>query len=98
MPVTTDAADPKLGKKTDDGQMESYLVLSEEERTKGFIRPVRDVYVHKTCGQITRIAKEIAESFARDPKMYSHTFCTTCKNHLAVSEFVWEKTKILVGD
>ena len=29
-----------------DGQQRGYIVLSEEERAKGFIRPVRNSYVH----------------------------------------------------
>lgn len=46
--LTTDPNDPKLkeGQKNETGQHEIYLVLSEEERSKGFIRPVRNAYVH----------------------------------------------------
>ena len=29
-----------------DGQQKTYLVLSEEERAKGFVRPVRRSYIH----------------------------------------------------
>ncbi len=29
-----------------DGQQREYLALSDEERAKGFVRPVRDAYVH----------------------------------------------------
>ena len=29
-----------------DGQQDSYLVLCQEERDKGFIRPVRREYLH----------------------------------------------------
>ena len=48
MSLTTDRNDPKLkeGQKNEIGQHEIYLVLSEEERAKGFIRPVRNSYVH----------------------------------------------------
>lgn len=46
--LTTDKNDPKLkeGQKNETGQHEIYLVLSEEERAKGFVRPVRRSYVH----------------------------------------------------
>ncbi len=98
MALTTNAADPRLGKKGADGQMETYFVLSAEERSKGFIRPVRITYLHKTCGHTTTMAKELAESFARDPKMYAATFCCKCKDHLPVTEFVWENTDVAVGD
>lgn len=47
MGLTTDPNDPclKNGQK-ETGQNTCYLVLSEEERAKGFIRPYRDAYVH----------------------------------------------------
>lgn len=47
--VTTDATDPRLGYGADDKpvpQNPVYLVLSDEERAKGFVRPVRDRYLH----------------------------------------------------
>ena len=49
MPLTTDSTDPRLGHgvdKTSVPQHETYLVLSDEERAKGFVRPVRTSYVH----------------------------------------------------
>ncbi|OJB09150.1 hypothetical protein [Burkholderia ubonensis] len=46
MSLTTDPNDPKLSETRADGQHEKYLVLSEEERAKGFMRPVRESYVH----------------------------------------------------
>lgn len=47
---TTDHTNPKLGYGIDEepvDQNEVYLVLSEEERAKGFIRPYRDSYIHQ---------------------------------------------------
>jgi len=49
MSLTTDPNDPRLGHGTDDKpvpQNEVYLVLSAEERAKGFVRPVRAAYRH----------------------------------------------------
>lgn len=49
MPLTTDPTDPRLGHGSDDKpreQNEVYLVLSDEERAKGFVRPVRRSYKH----------------------------------------------------
>lgn len=49
MSYTTDPKDPELGRGADDKPVEQnkkYLILSEEERKKGFIRPVRMSYVH----------------------------------------------------
>lgn len=46
MPLTVDPDDPRLKVTRPDGQQEAYLVLSEEERAKGFVRPLRYSYVH----------------------------------------------------
>lgn len=46
---TTDPDDPRLGHGPDITpvpQNKAYLVLSEQERAKGFVRPVRDSYRH----------------------------------------------------
>lgn len=46
---TTDPNDPRLGRGVDSEsvpQHSVYLVLSEEERAKGFVRPLRRSYVH----------------------------------------------------
>lgn len=47
--VTSDPTDPRLGRGIDKKpvqQHEVYLVLSDEERAKGFVRPVRRSYLH----------------------------------------------------
>lgn len=49
MPTTTDPSDPRLTHGTDKEpvpQAEVYLVLSPEERAKGFVRPLRFSYKH----------------------------------------------------
>lgn len=46
MGLTTDPNDPRLRVVDDKGQQSAYLVLSEEERAKGFVRPVRRTYIH----------------------------------------------------
>ena len=70
-------------------QSDVYLVLSDEEKSKGFIRPVRTEYVHDTCGTSTKMGISIAETYARNPKFYGSTYCVHCKKHLSVSEFKW---------
>ncbi len=44
--LTTDSKNPLLHEVKANGQNEAYLVLNEEERAKGFVRPVRTDYVH----------------------------------------------------
>lgn len=46
---TTDCSDPRLGHGVDEAPVEQhdvYLVLSDEERARGFVRAVRRSYVH----------------------------------------------------
>ena len=72
-------------------------LLSEEERAKGYVRPVRRSYVHLKCGAVTTMAQSIAETYARDPKFYSGTFCIGCRTHLPLDEFRWDGTNETVG-
>lgn len=100
MPVTDDENDPGLSKIGPDGQQETYLVLSDEERAKGFIRPVRYSYKHLECGGITTMGTELSETYARDPHFYGGTFCATCRSHFPVGEhgqFVWTDDGSKVG-
>ena len=92
-PVTPDhrEIDPETG------QQKGYVVLSEAERAKGFVRPLRDSYVHQKCGVVTRMGAAIAETYARDPKFYSGTFCVGCRSHFPLNEFRWDGTSDVVG-
>jgi hypothetical protein len=53
-----------------------YLVLSAEERAKGFVRPVPRW-------------RALSETYARDPKFYGGTCCVRCAMHRLVAEFRW---------
>lgn len=64
-------------------------MLSEEERAKGFVRPVRTSYKHTTCGAVTTMGRALAETYARDPWFYGGTFCCTCSMHRPLTEFRW---------
>lgn len=92
MSTTSDPSDPRLTHGSDGEPVDQapvYLVLSDEERAKGFVRPLRKTYVHLTCGRETTMAQEIAETYARDPSFYGGTYCTTCRMHRPLDEFVW---------
>ena len=76
-----------------DGMQKAYVVLSDEERAKGFVRPVRRSYVHLKCGAVTTMGLSLAETYARDPEFYTGTFCATCRDHFPVGpagEFRWD--------
>jgi hypothetical protein len=82
------------------GQQKGYVVLSEEERAKGFVRPIRASYKHLKCGGVTTMGHSLAETYARDPFFYSGTFCCHCGTHFPVGEngeFVWQGTAEKVG-
>lgn len=92
-PVTPDhrEIDPSTG------QQRGYVVLSPEERAKGYVRQVRESYVHTVCGAVTRMSRSIAETYARDPKFYTGTFCCECRTHRPLAEFRWSGTDEVVG-
>lgn len=93
MPLTDDPNDPDLREIEPSGMQKSYLVLSEDERAKGFVRPVRRTYVHEKCGVATTMGQALAETYARDPKFYGGTYCVGCGDHFPVGEngeFVWD--------
>jgi hypothetical protein len=91
MSTTSDPSDPRLSRGADDAPTEMapvYLVLSEEERAAGFVRPVRLVYVHSGgCGAETMMGRSIAETYAREPRFYGATYCVGCRMHRPVGEF-----------
>lgn len=79
---------------TTSGQQKAYVILSDEERAKGFVRPVRRTYLHVACGTTTTMGRAIAETYARDPKFYGGTFCCGCGKHFPlviddVPQFTW---------
>ncbi|HZR02403.1 MAG TPA: hypothetical protein VFA81_04420 [Burkholderiales bacterium] len=142
-PVPDDRSHTKIRA---DGQQEGYVVLTPEERAKGFVKPVRRSYLHvgasplpagtrdltpedlkrygwaadeppfikyvefppgskslgrfftkeeveragKRCGAVTTMALSIAETYARNPRFYSGTFCCRCGAHFDLKEFTWE--------
>ena len=132
------------------GMQKGYVILSAEERAKGFVRPVRRSYRHigaqgpkyplrdltdeeksqyvnsgyaklevypenespmtgrfwsqqeldnigKGCGIVTTMGVALSETWARDNKFYSGTFCANCRRHYPVEEFVWWGTDETLG-
>jgi hypothetical protein len=90
-------ADRTIG---EDGRQKGYVVLSAEERARGFVRPVRRTYLHEKCGTTTTMGSALAETYAREPAFYCGTFCCACGAHFPVGEsgeFVWAGTTEKVG-
>ena len=110
MSLTTDPKDPRLGHGADtqpQDQHDVYLELSEEERKKGFVRPLYRSYMHHDpeCGAVTTMGLALCETYARNPSFYGATYCCRCRLHRPVGregEFTWldehgTDTHILVG-
>lgn len=110
MTYTTDPRDPRLGHGSDTSPVplnEAYLVLSEEERAKGFVRPLYRAYIHHDpeCGAVTTMGLPLCETYARQPAFYGSTYCARCGMHRPVGaegEFTWvdaqgNDTHVLVG-
>jgi hypothetical protein len=108
--LTTDPEDPRLGHGSDTtpaAQNAVYLILSDEERRKGFVRPVRRSYRHQDpeCGAVTTMGLALAETYSANPMFYGATYCAGCRMHRpvgAAGEFTWmspggEDTTDLVG-
>ena len=99
MSLTTDPNDPRLGRGVDETpipQHDVYLVLSNEERAKGFVRPVvcQDLHARELggCGTVTTMGLALSETYARQPSFYGATFCVRCSMHKQVGEpgeFYW---------
>lgn len=87
------------GDKKDDGQFERYPIKTEGELKNTLLRQYR----HMECKGVTTLSEHIAETFAKYPKYYTHTFCSTCLNHFPVHQFDWittegRTTRFVVGD
>jgi hypothetical protein len=98
--LTSDPNDPDLTRGADTQpapQAEVYLVLSDQDRAKGFIRPVRRSYVHTTCGTLTTMGQALAETWAADPAFYGATYCVNCGMHRPVAEFTWDADGSALG-
>lgn len=96
-PVPEDGSHKEL---KDNGQQKGYVVLSEEERLKGFVELLRTTYKHDRCGLTTSMHVSLAETYAAQPEFYSGTYCSHCGTHFPVGEngeFTWAGTDQKVG-
>lgn len=99
-PKNMDSPAPDLGTVPGSKMHKDYWVLSEAERAKGFVRPVRRSYLHDKCGSVTTMNAKIAETYAAQPHFYGSTYCVACGDHFPVGEhgeFTWDGTTERVG-
>lgn len=90
-PVPEDGSHTHINPLT--GQQRGYVVLTPEERAKGFVKPLRNSYIHETCGVQTKMGSALSETYARDPYFYSGTFCVGYNAHFPLNQFHWDADK-----
>lgn len=104
-PVPEDRSHTEINPAT--GMQRDYVVLSAEERAKGFVKPVRRSYIHAApsetkrqigCGGETTMGAALAETYARNPRFYSGTFCVHCREHFPLNQFIWDGGGELNGE
>jgi hypothetical protein len=64
MGLTTDPTDPRLGHGSNEKEVpqnEAYLILSDEERAKGLVRPIRLSYIHVGAAGPTYPLRDLTE-------------------------------------
>jgi hypothetical protein len=72
MGLTTDPDSPCLKNIEESGQQSCYLVLSEEERAKGFVRPVRRTYIHVGIPGPKYDLRDLTEDERKDYDQYGY--------------------------
>ena len=82
------------GQKRLDGQHERHPTQLDGE----YVAPIRNQYLHDTCGALTCCGDSIAETYAKHPNYYGRTFCTRCRDYFPVSEFTWEPDGVRLGE
>ncbi|MBF6555513.1 MAG: hypothetical protein IVW52_04975 [Acidimicrobiales bacterium] len=74
------------GHRKADGQYEHY----PSEPNPDFVQPLRNEYIHLTCGVLTRMnGAGLVRTYATNPTFYGSTFCCGCGDHFPLDQFVW---------
>ncbi len=100
MTLTTDRNDPRIarGQTNETGQHDAYLVLSEEERAKGFVRPVRRSYLHVGKQPVHPLRDLTADEHARYDQYGYVSFEAYPENpESAVTGRYWTKAQLASG-
>lgn len=86
-------SDFDYGRTLPNGQHERYpsSVLLGEDGKPAFKQPIRNKYLHPTCGAVTLMrGDDLCLTYATNPGFYGRTFCVGCGEHRPISEFLWE--------
>lgn len=94
-------SDFDYGQKKADGQYERYpsSVLLGDDGKPAYKQPIRNKYRHKRCGVVTLMrGDDLCLTYATNPGYYGATFCMGCREHLPISEFVWEPDNVPMNE
>lgn len=97
MSLTTDPNCPCLKEIKPDGQQACYLVLSEEELAKGFVRPVRQKYKHVGIRPKHPIRELTPEEHERYDKFNYIAYEEYPKNDSAITGRFWTQAQLNSG-
>jgi hypothetical protein len=75
----------------------AYEEYPRDEKSSVVGRYWTEAQLHSGCGSDTTMGQAIAETYARNTKFYSGTFCCRCGKHYPLDEFVWKGTTEIVG-
>lgn len=94
--VPADRFDRHVGRHQErraDGQMRDHVTLPPGERRRGRLDDVPTVYVHRRCGEATRMPDDIIRSYLKNPFLYNgETFCCGCNTYVPWRQCRWEDT------
>lgn len=77
-----------------------FHMLTELDKARGYVRPLRYIYTHLGCGAQQHMSLKVAEAYAREPTRQQRLYCLHCDEHFNVGakgEFVWAGTEERVG-
>lgn len=101
IPINPDTSSvPNDAKRADGQHVDHWTMCPTEIIEAGFKRPIRLKYQHTVCGVVTSMPRQIAETYAANPRYYGSTYCCGCNKYLPVGEsgeFVWDGTNERVG-
>jgi hypothetical protein len=76
-----------------DGQQKDHVTNAPDDRYRGPLDKVPQVYNHPLCGGSTRMPEEIVRSYLANPLLYvDRTFCTGCGDYVDSAELFWIRT------
>lgn len=94
MGLTTDPTEARNSKILPSGQQEKYVVLSDEERAKGFVRPVRRSYKHVGIAGPRYPIRDLTDEEKQGPDVGYVKFETYPQDELPLTGRFWTQAQL----